>query len=88
MAEGPLDLTSCWPATSFRVQTVEDQGINSLRSGRFQNLPKFQCPWNMDRGKSGNLLPYKNTESGLNEGSCLEEDLLGLRTLDLHRSLK
>ena len=88
MAEGPLGLSSCWPATSLRVQTVEDRGIKSLGSGRFQNLPKFQCPQNMDRGKSDNLLPYKNTESGLNKGPCLKEALLGLRALDLHRSLR
>ena len=43
-------------------------------------MPKFQCPQKMVRVKSGNLLPYKNTESGLNEGPCLEEALLGLRT--------
>ena len=36
--------TSCWPSTSFRVQTVGDLGINSLGAGRLKKLPKFQCP--------------------------------------------
>ena len=34
-------LSSCWPGKSFRVQTVEDLGINSLGAGRFKNCLSF-----------------------------------------------
>ena len=38
---------------------MEDLRINSLGSGKFQKGPKFQCPRNMVRVKSGNLLKYR-----------------------------
>ena len=34
-------LSSCWPGKSFRVQTVEGLGINSLGTGRFKNCLSF-----------------------------------------------
>ena len=41
MDEGILCLSSCWPAKSFRVQSVEDLGLISLGSGRFQKCLSF-----------------------------------------------
>ena len=58
-------LSASWPSKSFRVQTVEDLGINSRSISReIPKLPKFQCPRNMVRVKSGNLLPYKLQSPG------------------------
>ena len=59
---------------------MEDLGILALVK-EIQKLPKFQCPRNMVRGKSDNLLPYK-IQSGWSEGPC--SALKGLRTYDLH----
>ena len=75
------NLSSCWPGKSFRVLREEDLGINSLGTGKLKKA--VSSSFNVLRkwiGLSQATYFPKNTESGLNEGHCLEEALLGLRT--------
>ena len=53
--KGP-GLSSCWPATSFRVQAVvKDLGIQYL--GReIQKLPVLRCAVNIERANQTNLV--------------------------------
>ena len=76
IAEGPFGLSSCWPVTSSRVQTVEEdlcimsQGNSKL----LKSLLSLVCP----EGSQTSLLPYKIQGLGLVLKYCGSEALFWL----------